>query len=175
MKQINYKLGNKTLIGSALLTMLFFLLCSCGSRKVERSKTEIKETTNATIKIVDSSKTVTTIDSNIKVTDLGTTEEITFEPVDNSKPIIVNGKSYLNVKLAIKKSKTNKVTTSGVKVSKSTQKSVKTDSKANSSKSVKVEQKQSDKKQFNFLSLWWLLIPIALAILYYKKFGFRLP
>jgi len=170
MKQINYKLGNKTLIGSAILVIIFFLLCSCGARKVSKSNTEIKETTNATIKIVDSSKTVTTIDSNIKVTDLGTTEEITFEPVDNSKPIIVNGKSYLNVKLAIKKSKTNKVTTSGVKVSKSTQKSVKTDSKANSSKSVKVEQKTTERKT-NYYWLLWLLLLIPIWLLWRKYKG----
>jgi len=165
-KQINNQ-GKANLYFAVIVIAILFTCCSCGSRKVEKSKSVVTESQLQ----IDTSKTVTKIDSNIKVTDLGTIDEITFEPVDNSKPIVINGKSYLNTKLTTKKTKANIVSINNTKA-------VKIDKKhaiSSNNKVATVETKQSDKKQFNFLSLWWLLIPIGLAIWYYKKFGFRLP
>jgi len=165
-KQINNQ-GKANLYFAVIVIAILFTCCSCGSRKVEKSKSVVTENQLQ----IDTSKTVTKIDSNIKVTDLGTTDEITIIPFDSTKEMVVNNIVYKNVKLAIKKTKANKVVEQSKTASKIEQKAV----KISNNKVATVEQKQSDKKQFNFLSLWWLLIPIALAIWYYKKFGFRLP
>jgi len=176
MKQPNYKLGNKTLIGSAILVIIFFLLCSCGSRKVERSKTETKETQTTESTFKDSSKTVTKLDSNTKIVDISQSDELVIEPIDNTKEMVVNGKTYFNTVLKRSKSKNNITTDKTTNVAKTIQNDVKTDTKENKSKVVIADVKNIDKKQFNFLSLWWLyLILIAVIYFCYRKFkGFPL-
>lgn len=174
MNEPNYKLGNKTLIGSAILVVIFFLLCSCSARKVSKSNTESKETTKSETAKTDSSKVVTNIESNTKIVDSSDSEEITFEPVDNTKPMVVNSKTYLNARISTKKVKTNKVTTNDLNVSKTAQNSVKEVNKQQSSKEVKAEVKNVEKKQFNFLNLWWLLLLIPLYLLY-KRYRGLLP
>jgi len=162
-KQINRQ-GKANLYFAVIVIAILFMCCSCGSRKVEKSKSVVTENTQA----IDTSKTVTKIDSNIKVTDLGTTDEITIIPFDSTKEMVVNNIVYKNVKLAIKKTKANKVVEQTKTSSQIEQKSV----KISNNKVATVEQKQSDKKQFNFLSLWWLLFIIPIYLLW-KKYGFR--
>jgi len=166
------KYGTKSLLFWALLAVLFLLLCSCGSRKVNKSNTEIKETAKTETTKTDSSKVVTNIESNTKIIDSSDTEEITLEPVDNSKPMVVNSKTYINARISKKKVKTNKVTTNDLNVSKTAQNSVKEVNKQQSSKEVKAEVKNVEKKQFNFLNLWWLLLLIPLYLLYKRYRGF---
>ena len=145
-----------------ILLLSTILLFSCGTRKINKSET--KEETKT--EIVDTSKIVTKADTNIKVIDKTDTDEQIIEPIDNSMPILVNGKTYKNVRLRSKKTK-NDITTEKVeKVAKIEKKSITT--KSNSKKSVEV--KQIDKKQLNFLSLWWLwLLIIILVYVGYKE------
>ena len=165
------KYGTKSLLFWALLAVLFLLLCSCGSRKVTKSNTEIKEVAKTETTKVDSSKVTVNIDSNTKIVDSSDSEEIIFEPVDNTKPMIVNSKTYLNARISTKKVKANKVTTNDLNVYKTAQNSVKEASKEQSSKEVKAEVKNVDKKQFNFLNLWWLLLLIPIYLLYKRYRG----
>jgi len=177
MNQPNYKLGNKTLIGSAILVAIFFLLCltSCSSRKVSKSKTETKEiaTTESTTK--DSSKTFTKLESNTKIVDVSQSDELVISPIDNTKEMFVNGKTFFNVKLASKKTSNNIVTDKSINAAKTSQNDIKTSDKTNKIKTAIVEVKNSDKKQFNFLSLWW--IPLVLVIIYWlwRKYKNMLP
>jgi len=168
MKQPKYKLGNKTLIGSAILVIIFFLLCSCGSRKVERSKTETKEaqTTEATFK--DSSKTVTKLESNTKIVDSSVTDEFVIIPFDNTKEMVVNGKTYFNTVLKRSKSKNNISTTKTINVAKTSQNDVKKALKNETSKETIIDTKKSD-RSFNYLSLLWLLL-IPVIYFGYRKF-----
>lgn len=88
-----------------LISML--VLISCGARKTNTAKVDIKKDSIAETKVIvttvetkektDSTNIVTTIDSS----------EIVITPIDSSKTIIVDGKSYKNVVLRIKKNKTN--------------------------------------------------------------------
>lgn len=170
-----YKYGTKSLFFWVLLAVLFLLLCSCGSRKVNKSNTEIKETAKIETTKTDSSKVVINIERNTKIVDSSDSEEITFEPVDNTKPMVVNSKTYLNARISTKKINTNKVTTNNVNVSKTAQNSVKEVNKQQSSKETKVEVKNVDKKQFNFLNLWWLLLLLIAIYLLYKRYRRFLP
>ena len=85
--------------------LVSLILFSCGARKVDIQKTTVKKDSIATteVKVItienkektDSTNIAPTIDSS----------EITITPIDSCKEIIVDGKSYKNVVLKIKKIK----------------------------------------------------------------------
>lgn len=161
------KKENKSLLLSVLIVIISaFMLCSCGSRKVNKSKTESKEVTQIESSKVDRSKTVINSDSNTKIVDNSVTDEFTITPVDNNKEIIVNGKSYFNVVLKHKKVNNSKIIDNKKNVSVIAQNNVKITSKVNKSKIEVSEVKKSDKKQFNLLSLWWILLIIPVYLLW---------
>ena len=74
--------------------IIAFTLTSCSSRKVQKSEIKVNETEQTQTAKVDTSKTVTKTETNTKVLDSSTTDEITIEPVDNTKEMVVDGKSY---------------------------------------------------------------------------------
>jgi hypothetical protein len=148
-----------------LLFLITFLIVGCGSRKVNKSVT--KEETQ--IEILDTSKTETKTDTNVKVISCFESDEITIVPIDSTKEIFVNGKTYRNVVLKHKKVKANKVVEQSKKEFKTEQKAVKTNIK----KQTQIEVKQIDKEQFNFLSLWWLYLLILIICYFayrYRKY-----
>jgi len=168
MKQPNYKLGNRTLIGSAILVLIIFLLCSCGARKVDKSHIEIHdtETTEATFK--DSSKTVTKLESNTKIVDVSQSDELVITPIDSSKEFSVNGVKYKGVVLKAKKVRNNITTDKSINVAKTSQNDVKKALKNETAKEAIIDTKESD-RGFNYLSLLWLLI-IPVIYFGYRKF-----
>jgi uncharacterized protein YcfL len=143
-----------------LLFLITFLIVGCGSRKVNKSVT--KEETQ--ISVLDTSKTETKTDTNTKVISCFETDEITIVPIDSTKEIFVNGKTYRNVVLKHKKVKANKVVEQNKKEVKIEQKAIKTNIK----KQTQIEVKQIDKEQFNFLVWFWLLLLIPIYLLYRK-------
>ena len=89
-----------------ILYIVFSLvLFSCASRQVQVDKIDIKKDSIAETKVkvitienkekTDSTNIITTIDNS----------EITITPIDTCKEIIVEGKTYKNVVLKIKKIK----------------------------------------------------------------------
>jgi len=158
-KRENFKFATWVVLAIAIL----ILLSSCSSRKVNKS--EIKEEAKTTL--TDNTKTETTATENTKVIDTSTIDEIEIVPIDNTKEITVNGKKYTNVKLRLKKTKNKLSVETNKKVAQIEQKAVKIESKA-----TKVEmKKQSERKGFNFLSLWWLWLLLILAgvVYYFRK------
>ena len=153
-----------------LLMSMFVIssLTSCASRKVDRSKTELKETAKIETTKIDSSKTTTITNINTKVVDSSDTEEMTIEPIDNSKEMVINGKTYKNAVLKHKKVKNNIVVDKSELINKIQQSSVKEVAKAETSKTLVVEMKKIDKSA----SYWWLLWFLLLIPVYYiyKKF-----
>lgn len=139
---------------------LSFLLMSCASRKVAKSETEIKTETET--KAVTETKT--DVNTNTVTVDTSTTNEIEFIPVDNTKPIIVDGKKYDNVIVRRVNKKNNVVTIENEKVSQIAKKEV----KAKSNKVVEVKQKQTEAKRP--FSLWWLILVVGVAIFIYRKY-----
>lgn len=139
-----------------LILLSTILLFSCaGTRKVNKSDT--KEETQ--IAILDTSKTETKTDTNIKVIDCTDTDELVIVPVDNTKEIMVNGKTYKNVVLKHRKVKNNITTNKVEKVAKIEQKAVKTNVKAKK----QIEVKQIERKGVSFLSFWWLWLIIIVG------------
>lgn len=86
--------NNWQLIASLTIAILILLLLSsCGTRKVNKHNLDIK-----TDSISVDNKRILEQNSTFN-------EILSIDPIDNSKPIIINGKSYLNAKISYSKNK----------------------------------------------------------------------
>lgn len=85
----NWQILTSTTIAIAII----LLLSSCGVRKVNNQKIDIK-----TDSIVFENKRVLEQNSNFN-------EILLITPIDSLKPLIINGKSYLNAKISYSKNK----------------------------------------------------------------------
>jgi hypothetical protein len=139
-----------------LILLLSILIVGCGTRKTQQTKTDVttKEVTT------DNSVIETKTDTNTKVIDCTLTDEIEIIPIDNTKEIVVNGKTYKNVRLKSKKTKNNVTTNKVEKVAKKQQNAIKIKSKA----SIEVKQKETERNS----NYWWLILLIPIYLLYRK-------
>lgn len=155
------KIGNRILIFAIVVISVLAFLCSCASRKVSKSETEIKTETE----VKETTETKTDVNTNVVTVDTSTTNEIEFIPVDNTKPIIIEGKSYTNVIIKRVNKKNNVVTIENEKVSQIEQKAVKTKGK----QVIEVEQKETQKEtNYNW---WWLIILLIISgYVIYRKY-----
>ena len=143
------------------LLILAITLVSCSTRKV--NKTEVKETTE--VKAIDTTKTVTNTQKFERSVDTSTVSEIEIVPIDITKPMVVNGKTYLNAILKRKVTKLNKVVELNEKTSQIESKGVSNEVK----RVIEKEVKQTERK--SGFSWWWLLfLLIPIAYLKYKKY-----
>lgn len=123
------------------------LLVSCGARKVDVAKIDIKKDSIAETKV-----TVAIIENKIKtdstniVTNMDSSE-ITITPIDSSKTIIVDGKSYKNVVLKIKKIKANTLYINNKKESQTKHKDSVAVTKVEVKEQVNTKTKTIDKKE----------------------------
>ena len=148
------------IFGLILSVILVLFLTSCSTRKVNKS--EAKEKTEVTV--VDSTKTETKTETNNVLIDTTSTTEIEVTPIDNTKPIIINGKSYTNVKFKTRKVKSGVSITNEKKASQIEQKAVKTNIVA-----TKVDTKKETERKPDY-SWWWLVLIIGILIIIYRKY-----
>jgi hypothetical protein len=140
-----------------LLILLLLLLTSCGTRKVNKSTEETKQDKVETV------QTNVQIKENTVVKVIDSTDEICIEPIDSIKPMVIDGKSYLNVKIKHKKRKVNTNIVLDKTTSDTSKK--KTVEKTEVVKDVKV----IERKTSLVTQLWWLWLLILLFILYKLK------
>jgi hypothetical protein len=144
-----------------LLILLLFI--SCGARKVNKSETKQDIKTETTIAVVDTSKTTTDTKENIKIIDNSTSDEIEVTPIDSTKPMVINGKTYLNAKIKHQKKKANKSIVKDKTIAQKAQKGVniKSNNKIEETKQATI--KKIDKEAVSFWNyLWFLFIILAL-------------
>lgn len=139
--------------------IIFLLITSCASRKVDVSKTEIKTNTDSTAITKTDSTSIT--NNNIKYTE--NYSELEIKPLNDSLPIVIDGTSYFNVILKYKKQNKVLVDTSKKIVSKNVLKEV----SKSKQETKNIKEKHIDKKANYFVYLWLLLIPIGMYI--YRK------
>lgn len=155
-----------------VLFLIATILCAvgCSSRKstTQTDKVDLKVETETKVKETDNTKTTTDLVIDKETNEV--TEVETIEPIDNTKPSFYNGKTFTNSKITKRKSnvlskeknKANQVVENDKKVVKKERINTKID--------VKTKNKEVVKEQFNFISLWWLYLLIALMIyIGYKK------
>jgi hypothetical protein len=148
-----------------LIIILSLLIVSCGSRKVEVKKAN-KETFTET-KETKKDSTVLVINKNVIQTEEN--DIVIYEPIDNTKEIVVDGLTYKNTRLTKKKAKVILVDTSKIKQVKT---SVYTKQKSNKTKEV-LQEKKVDRKESYFKYFLLIFVIIILAFLvrkYYSKF-----
>jgi hypothetical protein len=153
-----------------ILLVTCLILMSCGARKVNVEKLEIKKDSIATTEvkaIVDIKKE--TIDSTNIKTDT-TQDEITVQPIDSCKEMVVEGKHYKNVVLKIKKIKTNSLYTNKKKESETKHIDSTATSKVIKKEVVDGKSKAIDKKA----NYWWILWLIILILTLYQLWRNRL-
>lgn len=159
----NNNANNLLLLVIVLALISAIVLTSCGSRKVAKSET--KEQEQKTEKITVETKTRVT--DNTKIIDTSSTDEIEIIPVDNSLPITVNGKKYINSRIKWKKKKNNISVVKDVKV----QHNAKKEGVVMVKRNKVIEVKQIERKESYWRLLWFLLlIPIYFVYKKYKHF-----
>jgi hypothetical protein len=152
-----------------IILILLILLTSCASRKVNINKTDVKKDS-----IVEAKVVVTTIEKEIKTdsTNINITtdsSETIITPIDSSKVIVVDGKSYKNVVLKIKKTKVNTLY-----VNNKTESNIKRkDSVATTKIQVKEQTtgktKIIDKKTNYWFLFYWLILILILYLLWRNR------
>lgn len=145
------------------------MLTSCASRKVNINKTDVKKDS-----IVEAKVVVTTIEKEIKTdsTNINITtdsSETIITPIDSSKAIVVDGKSYKNVILKIKKTKVNTLY-----INNKTESNIKRkDSVATTKIQVKEQTtgktKIIDKKTNYWFLFYWLILILILYLLWRNR------
>lgn len=152
-----------------ILLITCLILMSCGARKVNIEKLEVKKDSIATTEvkaIVDIKKE--TIDSTNIKTDT-TQDEITVQPIDTCKEMVVEGKHYKNVVLKIKKIKTNSLYTNKKKESETKHIDSTATSKVIKKEVVDSKLKTIDKKANYCWIIWLLLLILILYLLWRNK------
>jgi hypothetical protein len=150
-----------------ILVSLF--LIGCASRKVDIKTTDIKKDSLVETKIDLTENKVkdSTAETNTKT--IVNIDEIIIKPLDSLKEFIVEGKTYKNVVLSYKKTKSNTLSNNKIKLSENTLKHVKTDSKIKTSVKENIKEKQIDKKANYFVYLWFILGIIILYLIWRSK------
>lgn len=158
-----------------LCILVSIIFISCGARKVNKTNLEEKKDSVSVVDVKTEIKTNenTEIDNNSKIDK--TEEEFIIEPIDNTKEIVVNGKTYKNVKIRHKKTKDNSLYINQKKVSKNALKSeIKHNKQVIFKRKVFIE-KKIDKKESLVKYFYLLLLIILLYIIYkYRYYIFKL-
>jgi hypothetical protein len=153
---------------------IYYIICSavlfsCASRKVDIKVQEIKKDSLIETKIDLTENKVKDSTAETNINKIVYFDEIIIKPLDSCKEFIVEGKTYKNVVLNYKKTKTNTLYNNKVKVSENTLKHVKTDSKIKTSSKENIKEKQIDKKANYFIYLWFILGIIIIYVLWRSK------
>ena len=153
---------------------IYYIICSavlfsCASRKVDIKVQEIKKDSLIETKIDLTENKVTDSTAETNINKIVYFDEIIIKPLDSCKEFIVEGKTYKNVVLNYKKTKTNTLYNNKIKVSENTLKHVKTDSKIKTSSKENIKEKQIDKKDNYFIYLWFILGIIIIYVIWRNK------
>jgi hypothetical protein len=150
-----------------LFIIISLILVSCGSRKISKTTVEEKKDSTSVLDVKTNIETKETIEVNNNSKIDTTTDEVIIEPVDNTKEIVVNGKTYKNVKIRHKKTKDNSLHTNQKKVSKNALKQqIKHNKQVVTASKVFVE-KKIEKKE-SLVKYFYILLLILLLYLIYK-------
>lgn len=140
-----------------ILITSILLLVSCGARKVDVSKESLVAKIDSSVVVKVDGTYVK--DNNVFINE--SIEEVEYKPLDSLKPMVINGKQYINtvIKSKIQKNiKLNK-TKETTKISSVKKLNVKKEEKK------KVFNKKVDKKTNYWMYLWFLLPIIIIWVL----------
>jgi hypothetical protein len=150
----------KTFIIIAILSILWTVLLSGCSRKVALNKSQATDKTETVETDKTEVKTAVKTDTNITTE----SDELEITPIDNSKPLTINGKTYFNARIKAVKSKVN----TNIKEDKTeAKKGLKTVETKNDIKQV-VKEKQTEKQDYSILYVMGVIILAIVIYLHIK-------
>ena len=138
-------------------------MSSCASRKVIVDKVDIKKDSIVETKVSLISQEIEKKSDSTSIVITNENSELTITPIDTTKEIIVNGVSYKNVIINIKKNKNNVSYSNKNKESYTKSKDSTSTNKVIKTEVVKTKEKKIDKKQ----NYWVFILPILLLIILY--------
>lgn len=148
-----------------LLTLicLSLLVFSCSTKKVAVSKSLVETKVDSVV--VDKKDSVVFQQNAISIKE--DIDEIEIVPIDTLKPVVIEGKEYLNAKLRIKKIKRDVVDSTKTTVAVSDYKQTEVSKEEN----TETYDKSIDKKPSALNMAWLLLIPIVILSIrfFFKK------
>ena len=152
-----------------IILILLILLTSCAGRNVNINKTDIKKDSivNTEVKVITVETKIKTDSTNI-TTDIDNSE-ITITPIDSSKSIIVDGKSYKNVVLKIKKTKANTLYINNKRESQTKHKDSAATIKVEVKEQANTKTKEIDKKANYWVLFYWLILILILYLLWRNR------
>ena len=144
------------------ILILLLILSSCGARKVNKSDTKItKDSIVEKLVEVVKEETKEEKDSTNLIVVIED-EETTVSPIDTTKEMVVNGKSYKNAVLKSKKKKTNSLYTNNKIATEIKRMDSIAAVKASTEEEIVASTKYIDKKQdYSF----WVILIILIIIL----------
>lgn len=149
-----------------IFILLIILLSSCASRKVIVNKvdTEVKIDSVSIVKINDTY----TNENNVFIKE--SISELEYKPLDALKPMVINGKEYINTIIKAKQSTKIVVDTTKTKVI------VKVEKEVAIKKEIKNKIfKKNIKKEINYSIYIWLILFIVLAYALYRYLKKQFP
>jgi hypothetical protein len=151
------------------IILLLLLFTSCASRKVNVETTEIKKDSTVENKSIVKTLEIKQKTDSTNITINADSSEIVITPIDSSKTIIVDGKTYRNIVLRIKKNKTN--TSYRNNKSESNIKHIDsiTTTKTSIKESVVNKTKNIEKETNYWILLYWLILILILYLLWQNK------
>ena len=150
-----------------LIFILVLLLISCGSRKVATNNAKIKKDSTAVTEVKVEKEIKAELEEKTNVFVFEECEEIEISPIDTSKVISVNGKTYKNVVIRAKKKKSGSLYTNTIKASQ-------TQRIDSTSKSVVVKKEQTNIKTKNVDKkaaidlhiIWWIIFVVIIFFIF---------
>ncbi len=152
------------LLVTLLAISLLVLLCSCNStRKVQNSTSkeslQVEQSTTEKKDVTTETETQTVINHE--------SNEMEITPIDTSKVLVINGKTYKNAKVKILHRKSNTTIAEKATVKDKT----KSETKQATVRNTRTVEKDTEKKSNPFLPLLWLLIPAAIYLIWKYKYN----
>ena len=147
-----------------LLLLLIIILSSCGVRKVQKS--DVKEETKTEQSTTKANDIESKTETNTVINDESNDVEIT--PIDTSKAIIINGKSFKNAKIKI----INRKIKTKIDAKETVRDLSKQETKAIIAVKKQEVKRDIERKSNPFLPLLWLLIPAIGYLIWKYKYKF---
>jgi len=151
------------------IIITLILLTSCASRKVNIDKTITKKDSIVETKIETVTNEIKKTKDTINIITIEDASEIAIIPVDPSKEMLVDGKSYKNVSLKIKKNRVNTVfKSSKIRTNIKHKDSIST-TKAEETTNTLGKIKKIERKQNYWLIVYWFILILIIYLLWRNK------
>lgn len=151
------------------IIILLLILTSCASRKVNIDKISIKKDSVVETKVETITNEINKTKDTTNINIIEDASEIAIIPVDPSKEMLIDGKSYKNVSLKIKKNRINTIFKgSKIRTNIKHKDSIST-TKAEETTNTLGKIKKIEKKENYWLIIYWFILILIIYLLWRNK------